>query len=361
MAGDYRFTDVNYLLEGANKVAELGSRSISLFFEGTTKFQNHFRIQYPDNKANLWPPTDPASLKELAQTVPFRTVFQMPAFSTIVLTAYSPAFPWGAVLGQNRPVNYEKEEAEFYELTKYLLTAYRDCGKVFILTNWEGDNIISGSRGLPYNHQQDHADTDLQAMIDWLSARQRGVARARAEIGDVPGVKVLHAVTINRTLDVSRKNLKRVLNKVLPFVNADMVGCSCYDAMIDNPEVTSKARTKELMSEALEVIDQWVPDPLKLGKRRIFLTEYGLFENDWVAGRPPMTPAEAIWRTEAVLESVAEFGASYSFFWQLFDNECKPSPGGARPWPELVDVPPLGDFETALGFDNPRRPTNNSC
>ena len=46
------------------------------------------------------------------------------------------------------------------------------------------------------------------------------------------------------------------------------------------------------------------------GRRRIYLAEFGLFENDSVQGRPPADQDEVVWRTEAVLESVKEFGAS---------------------------------------------------
>ena len=348
VAGDYRFRAGNYLIEGAERIQGFGSKSIMLFFE-----PHKFNEQYPDNnKLNNAAIKGPHSLTELAKTDPFATVFTMP-FSTIVLTAYSHTFPDGPILTPS-PQSYENEELEFYELTKYLLSTYSSTSeeKIFILTNWEADNTVSFKQEpkLEYNHQNDMTDADGKVMIEWLSARQKGVSKARAAMGSVPGVQVFHAVTINRTLDVTRRHLKRVLNMVVPFVKADMVGCSCYDAMIDNPDVTTKAKTKDVMNEALSALDHWAPDDLGLGKRRIYVAEYGLFENDSNAGRPPMTPKEAIWRTEAVLESVAEFGASYAFFWQLFDNECN-APDGT----------PLLETETALGFDNPRRPKPDSC
>ena len=78
-------------------------------------------------------------------------------------------------------------------------------------------------------------------------------------------------------------------------------------------------------------------------------------------GRPVMTRAEAVWRTEAVMESVKEFGASYAFFWELFDNECKPPSPDDRRYVHMRKLPSLGRMETALGPGNPRRPTNNSA
>jgi hypothetical protein len=152
-----------------------------------------------------------------------------------------------------------------------------------------------------------------------------------------------------------------VINGVVPQVRPDMVGHSCYEAMITNKDVTTKAKTKASMAAALATIDKWAPDPLGLGRRRIYLAEFGLFENDSVQGRPLATPVEAVWRTEAVLESVQEFGASYAFFWELFDNECKPPAQGDPRYVDMRKMPSLDRMETALGPGNPRRPTNNSA
>ena len=359
VAGDYRFTDDNYLLEGVDKATELGARSMMFFCSMNDGTHGTFRVKYPDAKAGLWPKATPASLVELFKTEPFRRVFSNPKLTTIVLTAYGKKFGWGPHLGKK--TDYTAEVDEFYALAKYLLTTYRNSGKVFILTNWEGDNIIGGRRKLAWNHQEPFRKSDLKVMIEWLSARQRGVAKARTEVGETKGVKVYHAVTIVRTREVTKKGIVRVINGVVPQVRPDMVGYSAYDAMIANKDVTTKARTKASMAAALATIDKWAPDPLGLGRRRIYLAEFGLFENDSVQGRPVMTRAEAVWRTEAVMESVKEFGASYAFFWELFDNECKPPSPGDLPYARIRNLPSLGGMETALGPGNPRRPTNNSA
>jgi hypothetical protein len=359
VAGDYRFTDDNYLLEGVDKAVGLGARSMMFFFQMSDGTQSTFRVQYPDAKAGLWPKATPANLVELAKTKPFHRVFSSPKLTTIVLTAYGKAFPWGPHL--DKKTDYAAEVDEFYALTKHLLTTYRGGGKVFILTNWEGENIIGAKRKLAWNHQEEFGKGDLKAMEEWLSARQRGVAKARAEVGETKGVQVYHAVTIVRTREVTHKGTVRLINGVIPQVRPDMVGYSCYDAMITNKDVTTKARTKASMAAALATIDKWAPDPLGLGRRRIYIAEFGLFENDSVQGRPAATRAEAVWRTEAVMESVKEFGASYAFFWELFDNECKPPSPDDKRYVHMRKLPSLGRMETALGGGNPRRPTNNAA
>ncbi len=359
VGGDYRFTDNNYLLEGVDKAVDMGARSMMFFFQMSDGTPNTFRVQYPDAKAGLWPKNTPANLVELAKTEPFHRAFSNPKLSAIVLTAYGEAFPWGPHL--DKKADYTPEENSFYALAKHLLTAYRDSGKVFILTNWEGENIIGAKRKLAWNHEEEYSSSDLKAMEEWLSARQRGVAKARAEVGDASGVKVYHAVTIVRSREVTHRGTVRLINGVVPQVRPDMVGYSCYDAMITNNDVTNKARTKASMAEALATLDKWAPDPLGLGRRRIYLAEFGLFENDSVQGRPPADRAEVVWRTEAVMEAVKEFGASYAFFWELFDNECKPPAPGDPRYLSMQQLPPLDPMETALGPGNPRRPTNHSA
>jgi len=359
VAGDYRFTDNNYLLEGVDKATELGARSMMFFFAMKDGTPSTFRVQYPDAKVGLWPKATPANMVELAKTEPFRRVFSNPKLSTIVLTAYGKAFPWGPHL--DKKTDYTPEADAFYALAKHLLITYRDSGKVFILTNWEGENVIGNKRKLAWNHQEEFRKGDLKAMTDWLSARQRGVAKARAEVGESQGVKVYHAVTIVRTREVTQKGTVRLINGVIPQVRPDMVGYSSYDAMVTNKDVTTKARTKASLKAALATIDKWAPDPLGLGRRRIYIAEYGVFENDSVQGRPVATRAEVIWRVEAVVETVKEFGASFSLFWELFDNECKPPTPDDRPYVKMRKLPSLDRMETALAPGHPRRPTNNSA
>src|SRR3954470_24335921 len=82
--GRYGFSSGNFLIEGAQKIVDLGSPAIFLYMTP------NFRTSYPDRGAGMWPSTSPASLTELAQTLPYQKVFNMP-FQTIVITAYGMA------------------------------------------------------------------------------------------------------------------------------------------------------------------------------------------------------------------------------------------------------------------------------
>jgi hypothetical protein len=287
-----------------------------------------FHKNYPDGtKTPHWPQKGPDSLSELAQSAPYSDVFALP-FENLVLTTTS--FGMGNHFANCRkhPELLKHEEDEFYELTKYLLKTYQGKNKVFVLKHWEGDWMLLHS----YDAKKQADDDSVLDMIAWLKARQAGVSRARKEIGTLANVAVYNAVEVNRVLDYSRLNLDRVVNLVLPKVGADMVSYSSYDAMLSGSAI-DMTTTKANLSEALLVIDKYAPDPLGLGRKRIFISEFGLNENKMKA------PEEAVWRTRAVLEAARDFGASFAFFWELYDNACKS---------------PIASSLSA-------RPTNSSC
>ncbi|MGZ7063146.1 MAG: beta strand repeat-containing protein, partial [Candidatus Angelobacter sp.] len=120
-------------------------------------------------------------------------------------------------------------------------------------------------------------------------------------------------------------------------VKPDMVSYSSYEASLAG---TDAASTASIIREALDVIKSMAPDPLGLGNKRIFISEYGLFENEHPVD-------EVQWRTRTILQTSQAAGIFGAFMWQVFDNECTQSDGADFP----VDTSP-GD---AL------RPTNSQC
>jgi hypothetical protein len=160
-------------------------------------------------------------------------------------------------------------------------------------------------------------------MIAWLSARQRGVQRARNEVGSTD-VSVLNAVEVKRVLDYAQHGLARVINKVVPQVQPDMVTYSSYDS---SDSGTDPNTVQANMNLALNTIKKLAPDPVSLGDRRILISEYGLFENQETG---------ASWRAEAILSTAKSAGIAGAFLWNVFDNECvesngQPAPVGVTP------------------------------
>lgn len=324
--GRYGFTGGNYLIEGAQKILDLGSPAIFIYMTPA------FRSYYPDRGAGMWPTTDPASLTELAQTAPFRQVLNMP-FKTIVITAY------GMVNGDNvtnigtNPAAAAAEEQEFYDFARYLFATFAGSGKTFIIKHWEGDFI--GLNG--FDTSQDISPSMVQNMVTWLKARQRGIARARQDSGNPAGVGVFHAVECALVLDLAQgKSNVRVINAVVPQVAPDMVSYSSWDSSMQGSDPASTAAAMNL---ALDTIKKYAPDPLNLGNRRILISEYGLYETNH--------PNDAVWRAQTILSTAKSAGLLGAFFWELFDNECTQSDGSY--------------FPTGALSTDALRPTNSQC
>jgi hypothetical protein len=323
-SGNYGFTQENYLQEGAERIHSLGSESIFVYLTP------NFRTTYPDKGSPMWPAQNPSQLSDLARTAPYAKVFSMP-FKTIVLTTYTFANSDG-VAGFAASGKAQAEEDEFYNLASYLFRTYANSGKTFVLKNWEGDWI-----GLQnYDTTKNISSGMVNDMITWLSARQRGVTRARQDAGNPSGVNVFNAVEVNRVLDYAQNGLTRVVNAVVPKVGADMVTYSSYDSTLQGTDPNSM---QAAMTQALNTINRFAPDPLGLGKKRILISEFGLYENQ--------RPNEAIWRTKTLLSTAQSAGLSGAFMWEVFDNECHEANGQAAP------------IDTSIG--SPTRPTDSEC
>jgi len=322
VAGNYGFTHENYLLEGAEQIQKLGSKSIFVYL--TPNYSGN----YPDRGAGMWDRT-PMTLADLAQTAAFRKLFAMP-FDTFVLTTYTFSNNDQITGIHSDQGRQQAEEDEFYSLAKYLYSKYDGSGKNFILKNWEGDWI-----GLQdYNTSKDIAPSRIDDLVAWLSARERGVERARDEVGKTD-VSVLNAVEVNRVLDYAQHGLDRLINKVVPQVRPDMVTYSSYDSTSHGSDAGS---VQASMNTALKTILKLAPDPLGLGNRRVLISEYGMFENQ----EPNDT-----WRADAILKTAKSAGISGAFLWNVFDNECKRSDGQAA--------------GVALNPGAWGRPTNGQC
>jgi hypothetical protein len=147
---------------------------------------------------------------------------------------------------------------------------------------------------------------------------------------------VLNGAEVNRVLDYAQQGLTRVINAVVPEVGADMVTYSSYDSTA----IGNDARSMEkAFNQALQTIDKLAPDPLGLGKRRILVSEYGLYENQLVGGTS--------WRSQAILSTASQAGIYGAFLWNLYDNECVQPNGQAA----TVDAP----------VGNPARPSDGNC
>lgn len=304
VAGDYRLTSEPFLLEGAKFVRNLSPGSIFVYL--TPQYSSR---DYPATDFGAGPI---ASLKTLAQTAPYQQLFGM-GFSTFVITAYSFASDsWINAVPRGPFTNAAAEQNEFYQLAKHLLETYQNTSRTFILKNWEGDWQLKESfetHGIPSTGQ-------VQSMADWLNARRAGINQARAELGAVPGVRVLYAVELNHVEHAAR-DISSVLRDVAPSVSSDYLSYSSWETISSTP--TALLRRKTL--DDIAFIKNF---PAAAG-RDLLITEFGFKESQH---------ADSGDRTDIAARAFLDAALPLVFYWQIIDNECQnnqPNPPGTCP------------------------------
>jgi hypothetical protein len=114
---------------GAERVAEIGSRTIHAFLD-------------TGDVCQVLPPTQ-ADLVTIAKSPAYDKLFRDARFKTIMLTTYSRGASDVNWMDGYTPAEYAAERDEMQRLGEYLLTNPAFAGKTFILFNWEADGAIS--------------------------------------------------------------------------------------------------------------------------------------------------------------------------------------------------------------------------
>jgi hypothetical protein len=289
-AGRYNFTGEDFLNEGADRILELGSRVIKIFF-----VPSNIQTLYDFNSD--WSPL-PVDVVELAQRPYVQTLFAKP-FSTIILeitpATVSPQFFDGLDAGEAAA-----EHDQMYRLAKYLLTAYADSGKTFILQNWEGDHILF--QGLAPGAKPDAKR--IKGMIQWWNVRQDAVEQARREVGS-HGVQVLHAAEVNFLADAMAGKVTAT-NNVLPFTHCDLYSYSSWDIGFTPAQLT----------KALDYLKSKAPDSALFGHDNVYLGEFGMAKDH---GAPDGQRFEYV---RELMEAAIGWGVRYAVYWQVYCNEA---------------------------------------
>lgn len=214
------------LLDGADVLASTGSRVIKVAVFSP-------RSNYPFNSP-LWPADDAFdTLLNMVSHPYYRELWASPRFDTYVLVAYSTV---GGAAGGD--ISYwtkgitDKQVAEETEqlkaATSFLHVNFPD--KTFVVENWEGD---WASRAGGYDPKKPASDLALMSMRKWLAARQAGVTAARQEaqrvLGAAPSGHLYFAAEVNLVQESRVAGAANMINRVIPFVQLDMVSYSSYD------------------------------------------------------------------------------------------------------------------------------------
>ena len=296
IGGTYHFTNQTLLVEGAEKIREMGSNVLKL----------RLGPNYAVGGYTAPPDAHIQSLTELARDEPsYRRVFDMPFADYVIWTycfsTYQHVTPWH---GRMKPDILAREYREIYNLTQYLLTTYSGSGKTFYLGNWEGDwHLLSGA---PDDHKPKWEKTPnadaVPGMIDWINTRQKAVDDAKR---DTPhhDVQVYHYLEVN-LVQKGIKGQRCVTRDVLPQTPVDFVSYSSYDSL-------QKDIARDLPA-ALDFIAAHLPPKAGVAGQRVFIGEYG-FGN--------LGPAAENAQALKVMKAGLGWGCPFVLFWELYDNE----------------------------------------
>ncbi|MBD2723104.1 hypothetical protein [Hymenobacter armeniacus] len=309
VGGKYHFTTAPYLVEGSQKMAELGFGVIKLwFYKRPSGYQYNSSWNLPAN----------VTLKQLAQHPYYQAAFAQP-FSTILLSTSAEQ------VNDKLPTDPEglkREEAEYYDLARHLLEQYRERDVRFVLHNWEGDWILRGGTTWEAHWGRVAPPADVPARLERMRAlfraRQAGVSRARAA---VPGTKcrVYHAIEVNKVLD-AMYGVPAVTTQVLPFVETDMVSWSAYDG-------TDFDKSGVDLYKGIDFIRQHLKLTGAVEKKdAVFLGEIGIPEM-----ATKNQPQEFRARWDAYVGVVLAQGLPFMVQWELFCNETAPGVQLAQP------------------------------
>jgi len=306
MVGQYYFTNEPYIIEGAKKMTELGYGVLKLWFSKANGNAGGYRYN------SDWKLTRSMTFTELAQHPYWKEVFGMP-FKVFALNINE---GFGRASTEDQTETLNRIENEFYDLTKYLLSQYKERDVTFILEMWEGDWTLRGGTGSGSRWKENGVPADapirVKNFIDWVTARQKGVDRARNEITNSK-CTVYNAVEVNRVFE-GLEGIPTLTTDVLPKVKVDMVSWSNYEAQNKNSKSSDGGL---LMYKGIDIIRQHlIPTSYMKGEKVVFIGEIGKPENV----------------NDQTRESIREFwdvmmgvyfaqDIPYIIHWELFCNE----------------------------------------
>jgi hypothetical protein len=299
--GKYHLTDKPFLIEGAEKLLELGTRVGKFWFIPHSVLRDYrFNSQWPKCK----------TLVELARTEYFEQLFALP-FLTIILEAHGNSDDgWKADHSERF---YEAVTNEFYELALHLFKKFAERKVTFVLQHWEGDWLLRGRGGEKWDPPPANWQKLCEQMQKWLAARQSGVTKARQEMAGRCKCQIYHAAEVNRVTD-AWKEIPTMVRHVLPRVELDMVSYSSYDALRD-PLTLWRCLT-EIKKQARRTSAS--------PKDNVYIGEIGIPENE--------QPNRIREKWDDWLAVALAFQVPYVVQWELYCNELNPK---LRPAPKL--------------------------
>jgi hypothetical protein len=292
--GRYHFTEKPYLVEGAEKMHELGM--------GVAKFWLH-EDDLPGYRYNSdWGIPLDGPMVDILKHPYYRAALAVP-FSTVFLEIFP--LTGSKTTFFDTESDYANEEEQFHKVASHLLQTHAERDITFILQNWEGDWTFRHNDRSTWE-QTPAAEVDRRARLftRFFAARQRGVERARR---GHPSAKcrVLHCAEVNRVLDATR-GIPTVMDRVLPHVAVDLVSWSCYDG-IDSPVK---------LWHGIELLRHHIQPSPALGGKAVCIGEIGEPENI-----PNKNEAGVVDLWDRSMAVCFALDIPWIVHWELFCNE----------------------------------------
>jgi hypothetical protein len=348
----------DYLNEGADRIADLGSRTIKVWLTPSAKDSYPiFSTNYP------WPTgtNAPANLMAMLQTTYYQDLLNRPEFNTYVFVAseFTPklaGYGYTTTTWKDGLSTTERSNVvtQFSNVTKWLLSSYSNTGKTFIFQNWEGDNdlgfksmtnprsiVVTNTNPITsiveittntitntwemITSSTTNADyveitNRLSNMISWLNARQEGVAVGRLAASNAPGVRVYNAAEINfnpgtdSSLPVPDQFC--MVNAVVPSLTCDLYSWSNW---------ASKEPGKEInVIRGLDYLRAMAPtNSTGFGVDNIYMGEFGAYEAGYMGTNRLHSAASDATLGALIDKQLAyawRWGALHAVQWACYDN-----------------------------------------
>jgi hypothetical protein len=322
VGGRYHFTDKPFLREGADRMLELGSRTMKIWLNSRPSINYSFNSDWAAYMDQV------QSVTDLARTPYYREVFELP-FKTFFLMTTEFCHP-DILTGMDDEARRNVYD-EIYELTSYLLNEYKGSGKTFVLKNWESDNHIR-----LFELPEAEWRLPIEGMIDWVNTRQRAVSDARAAVG-MDGVAVYHAFEFVR-IPVRRDfGHPTTLEAVVPHTRCDLYSYS-------NWAFNRRPGNQGLLLELLDYMAAVTPPSEAFGHRNLFLGEWGTYEAAFMTPQRPDLEGDTRVHDERSdrlqrevvmrnLDLAMGWGVRHALHWQLYCNGLRSGVSLARSEP----------------------------
>jgi|SRR5579872_5250401 len=265
------------------------------------------------------------TLASLVSLPAYAQVLADPAFRTIFLTVWGDSNSYDACVARDPrtdqhpnkryldktfysiAANRDRTRGEYADLTYRIYEAYRGTGKVFGISNWEGDNELycdsayyfANNPAFRSSCEARRNSMDVVAAYrQFFELRQQGIdqGRARAMREGIKGVSVISVIEVSAFRFLKDAHLPSMLEDVIPAVPPpDFVSYSAWESIGSTPEQLYRDL------DALE----------SRFKEHVIVGEFGFDRG---------LDQSAAGHAASAISSMRRARVPYAIWWQIFDQ-----------------------------------------